>query len=228
MAVFLTILVIFIVAWLLVHSLRLPALDTFNLYFGPPGCGKTMFLAKIAYRYHKKNTVFSNFSILLDGVFKFKKADLGSYSFPEGSILLFDEGSLNGFDNRNFKSNFKDQGILDYLKKLRHYRNKIVFSNQGWDELDLKIRTLTRNYFLVKKLPLFSIAFRVRANVGVDKETKQIIDSYKMPNLLSILFSPDSCYLVFRPKYGKLYNSWERSDLPSIIKERWYDNENVS
>lgn len=221
LAAIIFIILVYLVFWIITRSIRLPSLDVFNLFFGPPGCGKTMFLAKIAFKYHKKYQVFTNFRVQLPCVFRFEKKDLGKFSFPKNAILLFDEGSLNGFDNRNFKSNFKQEGVLDFLKKLRHYQNRIVFSNQGWDELDLKIRTLTRNYFLVKKLPIFSIAFRVRASVGVDKDTKQIIDSYTMPNFLSILFNPDSCYLVLRSKYGKLYNSWETSELPEIVKERW-------
>lgn len=223
----LVIIIIYFIIWLILHNVLSPRISTFTLFFGPPGCGKTMFLTKLAVKYYKKRPIYSNYKISLPGICKFKKDHIGWKSFPVNSIMLFDEGSLNGFDNRNFKTNFKDPSLLEYFKLARHFRNTFIFSNQGWDELDLKIRTITSYYYLVKKLPIFSIAIRVTASVGVDKETKQIVDFYKIPSLLRILFDPHSCYLVRRAKYGTLYNSWETPELPEIEKERWL-NENVT
>lgn len=219
---FFVFILIFFFFWLLFRALSTPQLSTFTLFFGPPRCGKTMFLTKLAYKYRSKKPVFCNFQILLRNCYVFDKSYIGKYAFPERSICLFDEGSLNGFDNRNFKSNFNDQRMLEYFKLAGHYKNMFVFSNQGWNELDVKIRTLTTSYYLVRRLPIFSIAFRVTASVGVDKDTHQIVDAYKMPNLLRILFDPSAVYLVLRSKYGKFYNSWQRPDLPDILKKEWF------
>lgn len=213
------------VIWVVIHNILTPRISTFTLFFGPPGCGKTMFLTKVACKYYKKRPIYTNYKLRLPGVCRFQKRDIGSYSFPVNSIMLFDEGSLNGFDNRNFKTNFKDPNMLEYFKLARHYRNSFVFSNQGWDELDLKIRTITSYYYLVRRLPIFSMAIRVTASVGVDKDTRQIVDFYKIPSLFRIIFDPHSVYLVRRSKYGALYNSWEKPDLPEINKERWINND---
>ena len=125
--------IIFAIAWILIRLFHVPEPEIFSLYFGSPGCGKTTFLTRLAVKSLKKNRVFTNYKVNCDGIAKFEKVNIGKDAFPEYSLLIFDEGSLNGFDNRDFKTNFKNNNSLEYFKLLRHYKNSVVFGNQGFD-----------------------------------------------------------------------------------------------
>lgn len=215
--------ILFIVAWFLEHTLYVVRPGSHVLYFGEVGCGKTMFLTRLAYKYYKKKIpVYSNYPIYfpVGSTFKLSKSMLGTFRFPAGSVLLFDEASLNGFDNRDFKDNFKNNNSLEYLKLIRHYQNSMIWSNQGWDECDKKIRTLCSQYWLVKKLPFFSVGIRyfVRPGTSEDDDFK---DRYVTANVFRLLFDPRCLQLVFRPKYGKFYDSWETPPLPLVNSREW-------
>lgn len=198
-------------------KINVDRLDYVTLYFGPPGCGKTTFLAKIASQLQRKNTdVFSN--VPIDGCYAYSRSDIGKFSFPENSILLFDEGSLNGYDNRDHKDNFKGNHAMDYFKLIRHYKNKIIFSNQGWDELDKKIRTLTVQLWYVRSFGPFSYAMRIFKSVDVDEESKQIVDGYVLPSKLKLIFCSSYTQIVYRPKYYRYFDSYSRPELPEMEK----------
>lgn len=216
---------IFLVVWVLLRLFRVPYPSTFALYFGSPGCGKTTFLTRLAVKKVKKYHVFTNFDIDYPEIYSFEKSDIGTYAFPDCSLLLFDEGSLNGFDNRDFKTNFKDNNSLEYFKLLRHYRNSIVFGNQGFDELDKKIRTLTNEFWIVKKFWKFSYAIRVFKYTDVDPDTKQIIDGYRFPSGLKLLFFPRYVQIIYRPMWYKYFDSYERPALDEIDKKEWIRKE---
>lgn len=189
--------------------------DSVNLYFGSPGCGKTTFLVSDSFKYKKMGyDVYTN--IFLNHTKYFDKSYLGKYEFPPKSILLFDEGSLNGFDNRDFKANFKDSNVLVYLKMIRHYKNKIVFYNQGYDELDKKIRTLCLRNWYVKKIGPFSMATKIDKKVEIDKETHDIKDGYYKPSIFSIIFNRSCVRIIFRPWYYKYFDSYNKLDLGLI------------
>lgn len=221
--------VVFIAVWILLRVFNVVKPQPVTLYFGAPRSGKTMFLTRLAVKYHSKLTTFSNYPLNLDPLYSFNKRHFDTFQFPEYSLLLFDEGSLNGFDNRNFKSNFSENS-LEYLKLIGHYKNLIVFANQGWDELDKKIRILTTQVWLVKKLPLFSVAIRIYLTTGIDDISKEPKDYYKFPNLLRLIFDPSVIQLCYRPAYYKYYDSWDRPIRPDIKLRKWVDEheKNVS
>ena len=213
--------IIFCVVWIILRLFTVPYPQTFALYFGSPGCGKTTFLTRLAVKKRDKYHVFTNFNVNQDCIYSFEKKDIGQRAFPDYSLLLFDEGSLNGFDNRDFKTNFKDNNALEYFKLLRHYKNSIVFGNQGFDELDKKIRTLTNEFWIVKKFWRFSYAVRVFKYTDIDPNTKQIIDGYKFPPGLKLLFFPRYCQIIYRPMWYKYFDSFERPALDEIEKNEW-------
>lgn len=213
--VFLALFLIFL--WFFLRLRRKPDLGIFNLYFGSPGCGKTTFLVRIAKIYAKKGRpVFTNFPVTIPGVCCFEKADIGKFAFPPGAVILFDEGSLNGFDNRDFKTNFKNNNSLEYFKLLRHYCNQIVFANQGFDELDKKIRTLTTGFWFVRRIGPFSIANRVFKKTEVNQFTHEIIDGYQFPAGIKTLLFPRYMQLIFRPSFYKYFDSYDAPELPQI------------
>lgn len=226
MIIVLIILIVFVL-WVIRRMTRKPDLGVFNLYFGSPGCGKTTFMARIALVARKKHHIYTNFPVKIPGVRNFTKDDIGKYAFPEGSLILFDEGSLNGFDNRDFKTNFKDNNALEYFKLLRHYKNSIVFANQGFNELDKKIRTLTTVFWLVRKVGPFSFATRVKRFTMLDPIQRQVIDGYDFPSMFNLIFNSRYIQIVFRKRYYKYFDSYDRPYLDPI-PDRYYQATNTT
>lgn len=215
------VLLAFVISWIVIRLIYVPYPAPHTLYFGGPGSGKTMFLTRLAAKYNRDHKIFSNYMIKLPGVYKLSKKDFGIIEFPPGSILLFDEASLNGYDNRDFKDNFKDNNAMEFVKLIRHFKCVCVWSNQGWDELDKKIRILSSALYLVKKLPLVSIAIRIYVQPSVNKEDHTITDNYRYANLFRLIFDPKCVQLVLRSKYGGLYNSWEHPRYKSPTLQPW-------
>lgn len=221
MVYFLIALFLLVALWILIRCLYIPYPEPHTLYFGKPGSGKTMFLTRIALKFKDKHTVLSNYAIADPKVYKIKKSDFGHFALPDGSIVLFDEASLSGFDNRDFKNNFRDEKNLDFFKKIRHHKAVMVWSNQGYNELDVKIRTLTNAIYLVKKLPFFSVALRIYFDTGPKRDTKTIEDQYTYASIVRMMFDPRCIQFLLRSKYGRYYNSWEREKLPPLRLRPW-------
>lgn len=216
MTVFLSIIGIFfgiLFFWFFLRFNKKPKnLDVFSMYFGSPGCGKTTFLVSDAKKLSKMGyDVYTNIPLSFTKIYD--RSYIGKYEFPEDSVLLFDEGSLNGFDNRDYKNNFKDQKSLAYLKMLRHYKNKMIIYNQGWDELDKKLRTLCMQIWYVKKIGPLSIATLIKKKVEINKETHEIVDGYYKPSVLNLLLSRSCTRIIFRPIYYKYFDSYVKMDL---------------
>lgn len=182
--------------------------NTFDIYFGVPGSGKTTLCAYLAKKYNKKykkkgNKVYCNVDI--KDTYCIEKTDIGYYDISNG-LLLFDEVGID-FNNRNFKKNFTDEQ-LDFFKKHRHYNVDIAVFSQFWNDPDKKLRDLTTRIFLIKKsiIPFFISRRQIKKWVGINKETNQIEDQYKFVFL--------SRKLIFAPATWKSFNTHERIKLP--------------
>ena len=79
-----------------------------EMRFGSPGCGKTTDLARQTVKFLKTGLpVFSNVELAIPGVYQLEVSDLGRYFIPEGLVVI-DEASLSGIDNRDWKSLSKE------------------------------------------------------------------------------------------------------------------------
>ena len=113
------------------------------LFWGLPGSGKTMFLNKVAFDNQKDgwhvagNEEFDDVSELSE--YRFEKKHFGRFAPVPQSVLCIDEASLDGWDNREWTTNF-DEWSLMFWKKIRHFHCCAVLGNQGFGELDCKIR----------------------------------------------------------------------------------------
>lgn len=177
-----------------------------KMFFGPPGCGKSTFAARVVYLNNKKGfKTFSNYPI--QGAYLFDPlTDLGVFNISDCDIII-DEASIE-FHSRKFKT-FSDV-LIEFFKKNRHYhiRDIYIFS-QGWDDVDKVIRTITVRYYIMRKslLPHFSYYRRISRNYGeIDKLSKQIIDGYS--------YVPFSRRYIFLPKYWNMFDSYEHKPLP--------------
>ena len=79
-----------------------------DMRFGTPGCGKTTDAARQTIKFLKTGLpVFSNVELAIPGVYQLEVSDLGRYFIPEGLVII-DEASLSGIDNRSWKSLSKE------------------------------------------------------------------------------------------------------------------------
>lgn len=210
-----------------------------NVYFGVPGSGKTTFAAYLAKQSMKESKIItwaknhpSAFSDKLLASRFFKRAspvysnvpitgaleldpqkDIGKVMIVNGKVII-DEAGIE-YNNRNFKS-FPPDAVYWY-KYHRHYECSVDVFSQSYEDMDITLRRLAQNYYVVKKslLPYFVVCKRIRRKVGIDDMTHQIIDKYYFG--LPLLDSKH----VFSPPLWKLFNSYSRKELPEKAWEVW-------
>lgn len=183
--------------------------------FGLPGSGKTMFLTKVALDNKNRSLCVNEELEHLDlNKTVINKEMLAKYRFgseDKSALILYDELSLDGFDNRDFKSNFagkQGQEILRAFKKTRHRYTAIVLANQGYNEVDVKIRSgLCKCAYWIINRGKYSVAIRLDKAIKINELTGEPQDVYLKPNLLKRIIQP-SCYIyISHKKYGKYYKT---------------------
>lgn len=193
-----------------------------SLFFGLPGCGKTTIMTKKAIegvKLKKYRNVYCNVRISVPGVTYIDNNCIGKYNLVN-ALILIDEATLFA-DSRDFK-NF-DYGKLQYFLEHRHYNVDIILFTQQWDGVDRKIRVITdRVYYVFKGVFLgrwFSSYYRIPYGIIIPNPKKdgseklgEIVQGYCKPGLFVRLFCPK----VFRPKYYKYFDSWEKPYLPDL------------
>lgn len=194
-----------------------------SLYFGLPGAGKTTlmcYLAKRALKGKRYNYVYSNVQMALPGLIYIDNECIGQFDLHD-ALILIDEATLFA-DSRAYKS--FDKGKLSYFLEHRHYNVDICLFTQQWDGVDRKIRVITdRVYYIYKGFLFgrwFSTYYRIPYGIIIpdprkDKSSEklgEIVQGYCKPNLLVRLFAPK----LFRPRYYKYFDSWERPILPDL------------
>lgn len=192
--------------------------------FGLCGSGKTSFLAYCAESAlkgkgvsiglfgcfplsAKRKRVFSNFE--LEGCYKLDFHDLGRKDIRDALILL-DEASLDA-DSRDFKSFSMETKY--FMSHHRHFHTDIIWSSQGYDTTDKRIRTLTDTFFYVERLTgSFSRVVPISAFCGVQRGA--IVTEYQ-----------DTPFyhhkLLYLPKYYKKFDSFCTKKLQVHEPELW-------
>ena len=119
------------------------------------------------------------------------------------------------YNNRAYKT-FSPAAIYWY-KYHRHYKCPVDVFSQSYEDMDITLRRLAQNYFVVKKslLPRFVVCKRIRRKVGIDENTHQIIDHYYFG--LPIL----DTQWIYAPPLWKLFNSFSRKELPPKEWSMW-------
>lgn len=197
-----------------------------SLFFGLPGCGKTTLMtarAIQAVNSKRYKNVYCNVHINVPGVIYIDNECIGLYNLIDGKILI-DEATLFA-DSRAYKEFSKDK--LQYFLEHRHYNVDIELYTQQWDGVDRKIRVITdRVYYVYKglftgkwitkyyRIPYGIIIPDPKKNQGGEK-LGEIVQGYCKPNFLVRIFCPK----IFRPKYYKYFDSWERPYLPELPKK---------
>lgn len=206
--------------------------NVLNVYFGVPGSGKTTFAAYLAKKAMKHDPIiawawshpnlFSNWLLSKDllkrgqrvysnvpitGTYALNpKTDVGKYMMIDAKVII-DEAGIE-YNNRNFKS-FPADAVYWY-KYHRHYQCSVDVFSQSYEDMDITLRRLAQNYFVVKKsiIPFCIVCKRIKRKVGIDDNTHQIIDKFYFG--LPIISSK----WIFAPPLWKLFNSFSRKELP--------------
>ena len=212
-----------------------------NVYFGVPGSGKTTYAAYLAKNAQRESVVIkfcrrydNRFTSWLLSTSLFKRAfpvwsnvpisgtyqlnakeDLGVYMIQDGKLII-DEAGVE-FNNRDYKSFPKP--AIKFFKYHRHYGLSVDVFSQSFEDMDVTIRRLAQNFYVVKKslIPFFIVTKRVYRKVGIDQQTHQIADHYFFG--LPVL---DSKY-IFCPPLWKMFNSYSVDDLPAKDWQFWTD-----
>ena len=229
-----------IAAFIVFRWLRPPApRHILNVYFGVPGSGKTTFAAYLtkqslkqsriitwaekhpgpfsdwllASSFLKRRTsVYSN--VPITGAYRLDpQQDIGRYMFTNAKVII-DEAGIE-YNNRNYKS-FPQTAIYWY-KYHRHYQCSVDVFSQSYEDMDITLRRLAQNYYVVKKslLPKFIVVKRIRRKIGIDEHTHQIIDKFYFG--LPVI---DSKW-VFSPPLWKMFNSFSRKELDPKDWRTW-------
>lgn len=175
--------------------------------FGLPGTGKSTYLAKLVCdatttkkgrkRYDK---VYCNFDV--KGTYSLSFSDLGVYNF-ENSLILIDE-AMNEADSRDFKRFNTD--LKYFFSNHRHFGCDVVYFTQAYDDVDKKIRNNTEFLLFSRKLLWWTILSKINRQIVINDMTSEIAAGYKFGSILS-------SKIIFRPKYYKWFDSFERKQL---------------
>ena len=185
--------------------ISLKDLSNVTMFVGLPGSGKTSIAASISYMCQKKNIpVWSNVPILGDKIYSWK-THFGKFDMSNGVIIL-DEAGLD-VDNRSWEKNF-DKDKVQFLKLVRHYSTKLVVFSQTWNDCDIKIRSMVGKLFICRQslIPFVTVAIPVWRKIDVDEETHEFKEIYDKDGFIFRLFT---CRRIFRPKYYKMFDSWD-------------------
>lgn len=193
--------------------------STINYIFGPPRSGKTTYLAKLCRQFLKEGrTVYANFS-LADAI-QISDEEIGYFNFGENAVILLDESGVN-YNNRDaFSKNclMKDKDRLEFWKMAGHWKGTQIFvASQGWNDVDLKIRTLAMTYIFIRKWWFGTTIIKpVLKDCGIDENTHEPTDFYEF----DVFFR---WRLMIRRRYYKYFNSYEHKELPDypITDPQW-------
>ena len=210
-----------------------------NVYFGVPGSGKTTYAAYLskqcAYEsiiirlcnrfpcrlsqwildgnnWKRKIPVYSN--VPIKGTYQLDcTADIGNVMISDGKMII-DEAGIE-FNNRKYKS-FPQQAV-HFFKYHRHYGVSVDVFSQSHEDMEVTLRRLAQNFFVVKKsiIPFFIVTKRIKRKVGIDETTHQISDMYNFG--FPIL---DSKW-TFCPPLWKMFDSYDYPPLPPKAWTEW-------
>lgn len=233
-------LLIIVLLWLALDHARHPKHPLqLNVYFGVPGSGKTTYAAYLARQAQRESIVirlckrfpnpFTNWilsgkswkraypvwsNVPISGTLRLNaKEDLGVHLIQDGKLII-DEAGVE-FNNRDYKSFPKP--AIKFFKYHRHYGVSVDVFSQSFEDMDVTLRRLAQNFYVVRRslLPWFVVTKRIRRRVGVDDNSHQLVDAYSFG--LPVL---DSKW-IFCPPLWRMFNSYDFDPLPEKEWALW-------
>ena len=195
---------------------------TIRIWFGVPGSGKTSVGAWLS-----KNSIKNHYRVLsnvqIKGTYKLEEEDLGKYDMSfggEGCHVIYDEATINGLDNRQFKK-FAQTEKPRYFSIHRHMENRVDVFSQDYDvDLKVKGRAGQKGLFHLTRLPIngFVMYRRIKKIFFIKKDDKQFVDGYEYAGLPRICYtrsvwgSFDTLDKSLCPKEQKEWELWHFDD----------------
>lgn len=145
------------------------------------------------------------------------RVDIGEYDLGR-CIVILDETSIE-YNSRKFKTNFTDNAMY-WWRMARHYEAaEIYLYSQSFDDMDLTLRRLAYDYYVVtrSRIPFFHFVKirRVLRQVGVDDTDHQFKDLYE--------YAPFWCTRrIYARRYWHMFDSYECKYLPPYDRRLWY------
>lgn len=175
-----------------------------SIVFAPPRSGKTCLATLLALMYAKRGVrVYGNIPLKLPEKYahmytQIEWSDIGKYDFNHCEILI-DEAGID-LNNRNFK-NMKFETIK-YLKYHGHYVAGMWYFSQSYDDMDITVRRLADDYYVVGKTLLFKLTHKIKLRriargVGINETTNQIQDDYQFAKFSTFRFNAKKVFKMF-------------------------------
>lgn len=211
-----------------------------SIYFGLPRTGKTTHFAMTVFRElslikqgkSSYTCVCGNVKdINLEGYHYITFDMLGKYDFSD-CLILIDEATIEA-DSRQYKVWSKDK--TEFFVLHGHWRCSLQLYVQIYNRTDKTIRDITNNLYYMWKPFLvgkwFTRYIRIPFGITVPKKSKQEADGdsteipmgYYAPSIIDKLFAP----YLYRPRWYKYFDSWNKPILPPIPDIIYRDNEVV-
>ena len=144
------------------------------------------------------------------------KSDIGVYMIQDGKMII-DEAGVE-FNNRDYKTFPKP--AIRFFKYHRHYGVSVDVFSQSFDDMDVTLRRLAQNFYVVRKsaVPFLVTIKRIRRKVGIDDNSHQLVDAYSFG--LPIL---DTKW-TFCPPLWKMFDSYDMEELPEKEWHGWHND----
>lgn len=202
----------FLLFCLFFHFATKKYLNPYKLYliFGKKGSGKSTLLTKIALQKLKQGkTVYTTERI--PGTYQIDASkDIGEYEFKAGSVILIDEAGMI-WDNRKFK-NFTDS-VRDWFKLHRHRHIEVYLFSQTFD-LDIKIRLITDNMYLCRRVfRVFSVSRKIDMTIVLNNSTAEAPSSIAENLSFVPIWMPGAVKFTYIPKWTKFFDSFHAPEL---------------
>lgn len=192
--------------------------------FGKKGSGKSCYMVHEMLKHKKKGwTIYTDMKVKIPGVRIISNPnDLANFQPVSNSLICLDEIGLT-WDNRDYKTNFSNKGLLEFFRLQRKFRVKLICNSQSFD-VDKKVRLLTDSMILQSNfMNVISISRPILRQVTLTNPEftgeSKIVDAYKFSSIFNIK-------LYFMPKYFKYFESFEkpeRAELPYVLADTLYN-----
>ena len=187
-----------------------------EVYFGLPGAGKTTLCAAFTKSAFKKNVpTYTNVPVA--GAYQIDPVeDLGAYDIQNSQILIDEAGIV--WNNRDF-GKFPKR-IIEWLKLHRHYKCSVKVFSQSYNDMDITVRRLAYNFYLVKRsiIPGVFCCIPIRRSIGINQMTQEICDTYKFDPLI---IKPFTTKRYIGRKYWHMFDSYDAPKLPEKKFTKW-------
>jgi len=187
------------------------------LIFANIGSGKTTLLAKIAQDELRriKKGVSSYIDIVSNVHIKGVKyvpdiRELLKQGMLIDTLILLDEGSIV-YNNRAMNLTKME---IEEFKLIRHYECSLVVLSQDFEDIDITLRRLYTQIFILKNIGNVINMKKVKKFITIDEETQSFVNGYEYT---SFLFGNT---FIYRPFYYHLFDSYTTPDYIPLLNTK--------